>query len=101
MNNTIYGKRMENFRNRIDVRLVSNKNDYLKWTSKSNYMSQKIFDNNLFPIRESKITLELKPPYFRMFMLDLSKVLMYIFLYDNIKNKYATTKDYYLLTRIV
>ena len=34
MNNTVYGK------NRIDVKLVSNKKDYLKWTSKLSYMSQ-------------------------------------------------------------
>ena len=34
MNNSVYGKAIENLRNRIDVRLVSNKKDYLKWTSK-------------------------------------------------------------------
>ena len=33
---------MENLRNKIDVKLVSNEKDYLK-----NYMSQKIFDNDL------------------------------------------------------
>ena len=37
----MYGKAMENLRDRIDVRLVSNKKDYLKWTSKPSYMSQK------------------------------------------------------------
>ena len=41
----------------IDVRLVSNKKDYLKWTSKPSYMSQKIFDNDLVAIRRSKVTL--------------------------------------------
>ena len=32
MNNAIYKKTMENLRNRIDVRLVNNKKDYLKFT---------------------------------------------------------------------
>ena len=34
MNDAVYGKAMENLGNSIDVRLVSNKKDYLKWTSK-------------------------------------------------------------------
>ena len=51
MNNAVYGKTMENLRNRINVKLVSNKKDYLKWTSKPSYMSHKIFDNDLVAIR--------------------------------------------------
>ena len=50
MNNAIYGKAMENLRNRTDVKLVNNKKDYLKCTSKPRYMSHKIFDNNLVAI---------------------------------------------------
>ena len=46
----VYGKTMENLRNKIDVELVNNKKDYLKWTSKPSYMSQKMFDNDLVPI---------------------------------------------------
>ena len=34
MNYDVYGKTMGNLRNRIDIRVVSNKKDYLKWTSK-------------------------------------------------------------------
>ena len=45
MTNAVYGKSMENVRNRIDVKLVSNKLDNLKWTSKPSHMSQKIFDD--------------------------------------------------------
>ena len=40
MNNAVYDKTMENLRNRINLKLVSNKKTYLKWTSKPSYMSQ-------------------------------------------------------------
>ena len=81
---------MENVRNRINVKLVSDKKFYLKWTSKPSYESQKIFENNLVGIRKNKITLTLnKPAYVRICILELSKVLMCIFHYDYIKNKYG------------
>ena len=90
--NGAYGKTMENLRNRIDVKLVSNEKDYLKWTSKPSYKSHKIFDNNLVAIRKSKVTLTLnKAAYAGMCILDLSKVFMYEFHYDYIKNKYGLT----------
>ena len=38
MNNTVYGKAVENLGNRINVKLVSNEKDYLKCTSKPSYM---------------------------------------------------------------
>ena len=79
---------MKNKRNRIDVRLVNNKKDYLKCTSKPSYMSHKIFDNNLVATRKSKNSLKLnKPPYIGMCILELSKVLMYKFHYYYIRNK--------------
>ena len=46
-------------RNRIDIKLVSSKKDYLKWTSKPRCMSQKIFDNDLVAIRKDKVRLKL------------------------------------------
>ena len=90
MNNAVYGKTMENVRNRIDVRYVSNEKDYLEWTSKRSYMSQKILDNNLFAIRKTKVTLTLiKPSYVGLCISDLSKVLTSEFYFDYIKNKYG------------
>ena len=66
-----YGKAMENFRDRIDVKLVRNKKDYLKWTSKPSYMSQKIFDNNLVPILQNKVILTFnKPAYVGVCILE-------------------------------
>ena len=90
MNNAIYGKTMENLINRIDVKLINNEKDYLKCTSNPSYMPHKIFDNNLVAIRKNKIALKLyKPAYIGMCMLDLSKILMYEYHYDYIKNKYG------------
>ena len=53
-NNPVYGKTMESLRNRNGVRLVSNKNDCLKWTCKPSYMPHKIFNNYLVVIRKTK-----------------------------------------------
>ena len=81
-------KTMENLRNRINVKLVSNKKDYLNWTSKPSYVSNQIFDNDLVTIPNNKVSLTLnKPEYIGIGILELSKVLMYIFHYDYIKNK--------------
>ena len=51
-------------------------------------MPHKIFDNDLVAIRKHKFTLILNTPaYVGMYILDLSKVLMYEFHHDYIKNK--------------
>ena len=78
---------MANLKNRIDIRLVSNKNDYLKWTSKPSFMP-KIFDKDLVVTNRKKVTLTLnKPAYIGMCILELSKVLIYEFHFDYIENK--------------
>ena len=90
MNNDMYSKSMGKLRKKIDVKLVSNKKDYLKWISKPSYMSQKICGNNVVTRRERKVALALnKPAYTGMSILDLSKVLMYEFHYDFIENEYG------------
>ena len=38
INNSVYAKTMEKLRNRIVVKLLRNKIDYFKWTSKPSYM---------------------------------------------------------------
>ena len=52
MNNTVYGKTMQNLRKGVDVRLVNNKKSYLKWTPKLTYVAGKIFDTNLVTIHK-------------------------------------------------
>ena len=52
-------------------------------------MLHKIFDNGLVTTCKNKVTLMLnKPAYIGMCIWELSKVLMYKFHYDYIKNKY-------------
>ena len=47
---------MGNLRNRIDVKLVSSKKDYLKWTFKPSFMSRKIFEKDLIAICKKRLT---------------------------------------------
>ena len=90
MRNAVYGKTMENLRDRIDVKFVRNKKDFLKWTSKPSYMLEKIFHNDLVAIRKNKVALTLnKSAYNGMCILELSKVLMYELHDDYIKSKYG------------
>ena len=89
MNNAVDGKTMENLRNGINVKLISNKKVYLKWASKPSYLSHKVFDNDLVVIHNNKVALMLnKPAYIGMYIMELNKVLTYEFHYDYIKNKY-------------
>ena len=83
MKNAVYGKTVENLRNRVDVKLVNNEKEYLKCSSKQSYMSHKTFDNNLKAIRTSKVSLKLNTrAYITIGILELSKVLIYEFHYD-------------------
>ena len=80
---------MKNLRSRINVQQVNNEKGYLKCPSNPSYMSHKIFDNNLVAMRKRKLALKLnKKAYIGTCILELSRVLMYKFPQDYIKNKY-------------
>ena len=90
MNNSVFGKTMENIRKRVDVRLVTSKEKLSKLASKPTYVSSKIFNENLVAVHKIKETLTLnRPAYVGMCILDLSKTLMYDFHYNYIKSKYG------------
>ncbi|XP_068736571.1 uncharacterized protein [Montipora capricornis] len=77
MNNSVFGKTMENIRKRVDVRLVTDKNKLSKMAAKPTYVSSKIFNKNLVAVHKIKETLTLnRPAYVGMCILDLSKTLM-------------------------
>ena len=89
MNNSVFGKTMENLCKRVDVRLVTNEKKLDKLTSKPTYVSSKIFNENLMAVHKVKETLTLnRPAYVGMCILDLSKMQMYDFHYNYIKKKY-------------
>ena len=83
MINSAFGKTMENLQKRINVRLVNNKKDFLKYTSRPTHIIHKIFDKNYAAIHEIKPVLTLnKPICVRFTVLELSKWLMYDFHYS-------------------
>ena len=90
INNSVFGKTMENIENRVDVRLVSTKEEAMKLSKKPNFESRTIFDENLIAIHMKRTKLVYnKPIYLGMCILDLSKTLIYAFHYDYIKEKYG------------
>ena len=84
MNRAIYRNTMENLRNRIEEIIINSNSDYLKCTFKPSCMTHKMFDNNLVAIHKIKVTLMVS----KMCISELTKVLMYEFHYDYIKNKF-------------
>ena len=90
MNNSVFGKTMENLRKRVDVRLVTDDKKLIKLASKPTYVRSKIFNESLVAVHKIKETLTLnRPAYVGMCILDLSKTLMYDFHYNYIKKKYG------------
>ena len=52
MINSVYDKTMENLRKGINVRLVNNETDFLKYTSRPTYITHKIYTKNYAAIYE-------------------------------------------------
>ena len=94
MNNSVFGKTMENVRNRVDIQLVNREEKAIKLFSKTNFDKRTIFFENLIAVHMYKTRLKLnKPIYLGMSVLDLSKILMYDFHYNYIKKKYGENAE--------
>ena len=92
MNNSVFGKTIENLRNRVDIRIVrSNERDKIrKLVASPLYARHVIFTNDLVGIDMHKSRLLLnKPVYTGMTILDKSKILMYDFFYNHLKKQYG------------
>ena len=89
MINSVYGKTMENLKKSINVRLVNNKECFLKYTSRPTYVTHKLFDKDFAAIHEIKSVLVLnKPIYVGFPVLELSIWMMYDFHYNFIKKNF-------------
>ena len=90
MNNAVFGKTMENVRNRRDVKLVVTEERRKKLISEPNYSSCKQFSENLMAIemRKTEVLMD-KPIAVGQAILDISKTLVYEFWYDYLKPKYS------------
>ena len=93
MNNSVFGKTMENLRNRVDIKIVrGNETDKIgKLIVSPLYSRHVMFSNDLFGIdmRKSRLLLN-KPVYTGMTILDNSKILMYDFFYNELKKEYGS-----------
>ena len=91
MNNSIFGKTCENLRNRVDIRLVTNESSLKKLQNKPNFKDSRIICDDLRAVEMRKTQiLYNRPIIVGMCVLDISKVLMYDFHYNVIKNRYNT-----------
>ena len=89
MNNSVFGKRMENVRKHRDIKLVTTEEKRIKLVSETNYHTTKQFSENLLEIEIKKTKVKMnKPVYLGMSILDISKTHMYELWYDYIKPKY-------------
>ena len=94
MNNSVFGKTMENIRKHRNVKLITNKDKYLRTVMKPNFESGVLFGENLMGCKmgHTKVVMN-KPVYLGQAILDLSKIVMYKFHYDYMK---PTFKDFQL-----
>ena len=75
--------------NKVDVKIVTARKQYLKWSFKPTFPKEKQFSNGAITVGKEKCRIYLnKPIYIGTRILDLSKVLMQDFHYNCIKNKY-------------
>ena len=93
MNNSLFGKTVENLRKRINVHLVKGVNEINKLKksiAKHSFNAFKVFNENLLAVHIHKDTLKLnRPIYVGMSILDLSKNLMFDFYYNQLKKQYS------------
>ena len=89
MNNSVFGKMMENTRKHRNIKLVMTEEKYFKTITKPNFKSGILFSENLMGCEIGRIKVVMKKPiYLEQAILGLSKIIMYEFHYDYMKPKF-------------
>ena len=89
MNNSVFGKAMENARKHRDIKLVTTDKRKNQLVSEPNYHTIKWFSEDLLAIDTKKIKVKMnKPVHLGLSILEISKTLIYKFWYDYITPKY-------------
>ena len=89
MNNAVFGKTMENVRKHRDIKLVKTDHKRNKLVLEPNYHTMKLISENLSIIEMKKVKVKMnKSIYLGLLILEISKIIMYEFWYDYMKNKY-------------
>ena len=102
MNNSAFGKTMENVRKHRDIKLVTTDEKRNKLVSEPNYHTTKRFSENLLAIEMKKIKVKMnKPVYLGTSILDISKTLMYKLWYDYINQSMRIEQNYVIRILIV
>ena len=89
MNNSVFGKTMENIRKHRDIKLVTTDKRRSKLVSEPNYHTINLISEDFSVIEMKKIKVKMnKPIYLGLATLEISKILMYECWYDYMKPKY-------------
>ena len=89
MNNSVFGKTMENIRKHKDIKLVTTDRKRSKLVSEPNYHTINLISEDLSIIEMKKAKVKMnKPIYLALSILEISKILMYEFWYNYMKPKY-------------
>ena len=90
MNNSVFGKTMENIRKHRDIKLVTTDKKRSKLVSEPNYHTINVISEDLSIIEMKKTKVKMnKPIYLGLSILEISKILMYEIWYDYMKPKYG------------
>ena len=90
MNNTVFGKTMENLRKHRNIKLIATERRRNYLVLEPNFNTAKFFTENLLATEKRKTQVIMnKPVYLGLPILDLSKTVMNEFWYNYVKPKYG------------